>query len=92
MGQPSIRVEVVADAEGMKVRLAIAPSILTQVYARDGIGLFDRSTANLAVELRDQREGKGLERQPVTVEFVPASEDLEDYASKFRPGSAFELA
>jgi hypothetical protein len=90
MGQPTIRVEVVADHEGLKVRIAIAPSILTQVYARDGLGIFDRTTANLAVELRDQRDRR-LERQPVVVEFGPASEDLDDYASKFRPGSAFEL-
>ncbi len=92
MGQPMIRVEIVADTEGMKVRLAIAPSILTQVYARDGLGLFDRSTANVAVELRDQRAGRRLERQPVALEFVPGSEDLDEYASKFRPGSAFELS
>jgi hypothetical protein len=87
-----IRVEVVADSEGLKVRLAIAPSILTQVYARDGLGLFDRSTANAAVELEDKRDGKRFERQPVVVEFAPASEDADDYAPKFRPGSAFELA
>jgi hypothetical protein len=92
LGQPLIRVEVVADAEGMKVRLGIAPSILTQLYARDGVGLFDRSNANLAVELRDQRDGRGLERQPVLLEFYPGSEDASEYASKFRPGSAFELA
>ena len=92
MGHPLIRVEVVADAEGLKVRLAIAPSILTQVYARDGLGLFDRSNANIAVELRDQRDGRSLERQPFLLEFAPASEDAEEYASKFRPGSAFELA
>ena len=92
MGQPMIRVEVVADSEGMKVRLAIARSILTQVYASDGLGLFDRSTANVAVELRDQRDGRRLERQPVVVEFVPASEDADEYASMFRPGSAFELS
>lgn len=91
MGQPSIRVEVVADHEGLKVRIAIAPSMLTQLYALDGIGMFDRATANLAVDLRDQRDGRSLERQPVVVEFGPASEDLDDYASKFRPGSAFEL-
>jgi hypothetical protein len=91
MGQPLIRVEVVADSEGMKVRLAIAPSILTQVYARDGLGLFDRGKANVAVELVDRRDGRRLERQPVLVEFVPGSEDADDYASKFRPGSAFEL-
>jgi hypothetical protein len=91
MGQPTIRVEVVADHEGLKVRIAIAPSILTQVYARDGLGIFDRTTANLALELRDQRDDRSLERQPLVVEFGPASEDLDDYASKFRPGSAFEL-
>ena len=33
-----------------------------------------------------------LERQPLVVEFVPASEDADEYASKFRPGSAFELS
>ena len=87
-----IRVEVVADSEGMKVRLAIARSILTQVYASDGLGLFDRSTANVAVELRDQRDGRRIERQPVVVEFVPASEDADEYASMFRAGSAFELS
>ena len=92
LGQPLIRVEVVADSEGLNVRLAIAPSILTQVYARDGLGLFDRSTANVAVEMRDQRDGRRLERQPVLLEFVPGSEDAEEYAPKFRPGSAFELA
>jgi len=92
VGQPMIRVEVVADTEGLKVRLAIAPSILTQVYARNGLGLFDRSTANVAVELRDQRDGRRLERQPVVVEFVPGSEDLDEYASKFRSGSTFELS
>src|SRR5437867_7106525 len=92
LGQPLIRVEILADSEGLKVRLGIAPSILTQVYARDGLGLFDRSTANVAVELRDQRDGRRLERQPVLVEFVPGSEDAEEYAPKFRPGSAFELA
>ncbi len=91
LGQPLIRVEILADAEGLKVRLAIAPSILTQVYARDGLGLFDRSTANVAVELRDQRDGRHLERQPILVEFVPGSEDAEEYAPKFRPGSALEL-
>jgi hypothetical protein len=91
MGQPLIRVEVVVDAEVMKVRLAIAPSVLTEVYARDGLGLFDRDRANLAVELRDQRDGRSLERRPAIVEFVPASEDAEEYAPKFRPGSAFEL-
>jgi len=92
MGQPMIRIEVVANAEGMSVRLAIAPSILTQVYARDGLGLFDRATANAAVELTDARDGRRFERQPLRVEFVPASEDAEEYAPKFRPGSAFELA
>ena len=73
MGQPLIRIEIVAEGEGMSVRLAIAPSVLTQVYARDGLGLFDRSSANIAVELRDNRT------------------DAEEYASKFRAGSAFEL-
>ena len=92
LGQPLIRVEILADSEGLKVRLGIAPSILTQVYARDGLGLFDRSTANVAVELRDQRNGRRLERQPVLVEFVPGSEEADEYAPKFRPGSAFELA
>jgi len=87
-----IRVEVVADSGGLKVRLAIAPSILAQVYARDGLGLFDRSSANVAVELLDQRDGRRFERQPELLEFVPASEDAVEYASKFRPGSAFELA
>jgi len=87
-----IRVEVVADHEGMKVRLQIAPSILTQVYARDGLGLFDRSNANVAVELQDRRDGRSLSRQPVLVEFVPGAEDAEGYAPKFRPGSAFELS
>ena len=91
MGQPLIRVEVVAEADGLHVRLAIAPSILTQVYARDGLGLFDRSSANIAVELRDRRDGRCLERAPLSLEFSPGSEDAEDYASKFRPGSAFEL-
>ncbi len=91
MGQPLIRVEIVADSDGMKVRLAIAPSILTEVYARDGLGLFDRDNANIAVELRDQRDGRSLERRPTLVEFVPGSEDAEDYAPKFRPGSPFEL-
>jgi hypothetical protein len=92
MGQPMIRVEIVADGQGMQVRLAIAPSILTQVYARDGLGVFDRSTANVSVELHDKRDGRRLERQPALIEFVPASEDLDEYASTFRPGSAFELA
>lgn len=92
MGQPLIHVEIVADAEGLRVRLGIAPSVLTHVYARDGLGLFDRSTANVIVELRDQRDGRSFERQPVQVEFVPASEDADEYAPKFRPGSAFELA
>jgi hypothetical protein len=91
MGQPLIRIAVVAEADGLHVRLAIAPSILTQVYARDGLGLFDRSTANIAVELGDRRNGRCFERQPVLVEFVPGSEDAEEYASKFRPGTAFEL-
>ena len=92
MGQPMIRVEVVADSGGMKVRLAIAPSILTQVYARDGLGLFDRDSANVSVELVDSRSGRRLERQPALIEFVPAAEDAGQYAPKFRPGSAFELA
>jgi hypothetical protein len=92
LGQPLIRVEIVADSEGLKVRLGIAPSILTQVYARDGLGLFDRNTANVAVELRDQRDDRRLERQPTLVEFVPGAEDADEYAPKFRPGSAFELA
>ena len=91
MGQPLIRVEVVAESEGLKVRLAIAPSILTQVYARDGLGMFDRGAANIAVELRDNRDGRCFERQPVALEFTPGAEDSEEYASKFRPGSAFEL-
>jgi hypothetical protein len=91
VGQPLIRVEIVADSEGMKVRLDIAPSILTQVYARDGLGLFDRSSANIAVVLQDQRDGRRLLRQPVLLEFAPGSEDAEEFAPKFRPGSAFEL-
>ena len=91
MGQPLIRVEIVAHTDGLKVRLAIAPSILTQVYARDGLGLFDRDTANLAVELRDTRDGRSFERQPALIEFVAGSEDAEEYSPKFRPGSAFEL-
>ena len=91
MGQPLIRIEVVAEGEGLKVRLAIAPSILTQVYAQSGLGLFDRSTTNIAVELRDRRDGRCLERQPALVEFTPAAEDADEYASKFRPGTAFEL-
>jgi len=91
MGQPLIRVEVVADDDGMKVQIAIAPSVLTEVYARDGLGLFDRDRANLVLDLRDQRTGKRLERRPVVVEFSPASEDVDEYAPKFRPGSAFEL-
>jgi hypothetical protein len=92
MGQPLIRVEVVADDEGMKVRLTIAPSVLTEVYARDGLGLFNRDTANLAVALHDRRDGRSLERRPVVVEFAPGSEDAEEYAPKFRPRSAFELS
>ena len=92
MGQPLIRVEIVADNEGLKVRLVMAPSILNEVYAREGLGLFDRSTANVAVELRDARDGRSFERQAALVEFVPGSEDAEEYASKFRPGSAFELS
>ena len=91
MGQPLIRIAVVAEADGLHVRLVIAPSILTQVYARDGLGLFDRSTANIAVELGDRRNGRCFERQPVSVEFGPGSEDAEEYASKFRPGTPFEL-
>jgi hypothetical protein len=91
MGQPLIRVEIVVDARGMKVKLANAPSILTEVYARGGLGLFDRDSANLAVQLSDQRNSRSLERRPVLVEFVPGSEDAEVYAPKFRPGSAFEL-
>jgi hypothetical protein len=91
MGQPLIRIAVVAEDDGLHVRLLIAPSILTQVYARDGIGLFDRSTANIAVELEDRRNDRCFERQPLSVEFGPGSEDAEEYASKFRPGSAFEL-
>jgi hypothetical protein len=92
MGQPLIRVEVTADDQGMKVRLTIAPSILNEVYARDGLGLFDRDKANLAVELRDRRDGRFLERRPLVVEFSPGSEDADGYAPKFRPGSSFELA
>jgi hypothetical protein len=91
MGRPLIRVEIVVDAQGMKVKLAIAPSILTEVYARGGLGLFDRDNANLAVQLSDQRNSRSLERRPVLVEFAPGSEDAEVYAPKFRPGSAFEL-
>lgn len=91
MGQPLIRIAVVAEADGLHVRLVIAPSILTQVYARGGLGLFDRSTANIAVELGDRRNGRCFERQPVLAEFSPGSEDAEGYASKFRPGTAFEL-
>ena len=90
-GKPLIGVEVVADDEGLKVRLAIAPSVLTEVYARDGLGLFDRDRANLVVDLRDHRTGKSFERRPLLVEFNPASEDAEEFAPKFRPGSAFEL-
>jgi hypothetical protein len=92
MGQPMIRVEIAVDSDGLKVRVGIAPSILTQVYARDGLGLFDRTTANVAVELWDRPNGKRLERQPILLEFTPASEDGDDYAPKFRPASAFELA
>jgi hypothetical protein len=91
MGQPLIRVEVVADDEGLRVRLALAPSVLTEVYARDGLGLFDRDRANLVVDLRDRRTGRSFERRPLVVEFTPAAEDAEEYAPKFRPGSAFEL-
>ncbi|MDP9341481.1 MAG: hypothetical protein M3Q23_05090 [Actinomycetota bacterium] len=50
------------------------------MYARDGPGLFDRNTANVAVELRDQRDGRRLERRPVLLEFVPGSEDPDEYA------------
>ena len=92
MGQPLIRVEVVADDRGLKVRLVIAPSVLTEVYARDGLGVFDGDNANIAVALRDHRDGRSLERRPALVEFTPGSEDAEEYAPKFRPGSAFELA
>ena len=91
MGQPLIRLEIVAATDGMRVRLAIAPSILTQVYARDGLGMFNRETANIAVELRDQRDDRCFERQPAVFEFTPRSEDSDVYASKFRAGSAFEL-
>ena len=91
MGQPLIRVEVIANDDGLRVRLAIAPSVLTEVYARDGLGLFDRDRANLVVDLRDQRSGHSFERRPLVVEFSPASEDAEEFAPKFRPGSAFEL-
>jgi hypothetical protein len=91
MGQPLIRVEIVADTEGLRVRLAIAPSILTEVYARDGLGMFDRSRANIAVELRDTRTKQCFDRQPILLEFTPGAEDAEEYASKFRPGSALEL-
>jgi hypothetical protein len=91
MGQPLIRVEVVADDDGLKVQLAIAPSVLTEVYARDGLGLFDRDRANLVVDLRDARTGRSLERRPLVVEFSPAAEDVDEHAPKFRPGSAFEL-
>jgi hypothetical protein len=91
MGQPLIRLEIVAVADGLRVRLAVAPSILTQVYARDGVAMFDRSSANIAVELRDQRDDRCFERQPAVFEFTPGSEDADEYASKFRPGSAFEL-
>jgi hypothetical protein len=91
MGQPLIRLEIVAATDGFRVRLAVAPSILTQVYARDGVALFDRSTANIAVELRDQRDDRCFERQPAVFEFTPGSEDADEYASKFRPGSTFEL-
>jgi hypothetical protein len=91
-GKPLIRVEVVADDDGLKVRLAIAPSVLIEVYARDGLGLFDRDRANLVVDLRDQRTGRSLERRPQVVEFSPASEEAEEFAPKFRPGSPFELS
>jgi hypothetical protein len=91
MGQPLIRVEIVADTEGLRVRLVIAPSILTEVYARDGLGMFDRSRANIAVEMRDTRTNRCFDRQPMLLEFTPGAEDAEEYASKFRPGSALEL-
>jgi hypothetical protein len=91
MGQPLIRLEIVAATDGLRVRLAVAPSILTEVYARDGVAMFDRSNANIAVELRDQRDERCFERQPTVFEFTPGSEDADEYASKFRPGSAFEL-
>src|SRR2546423_10672213 len=86
MGQPLIRLEIVAATDGLRVRLAIAPSILTQVYARDGLGMFNRETANIAVELRDQRDDRCFERQPAVFEFTPGSEDADEYASKLRPG------
>jgi hypothetical protein len=89
--RPLIRVEVVADGDGLKVRIAIAPSVLTEVYARDGLGLFDRDRANLVVDLRDQRTGRAFERRPLVVEFTPASEEAAEFAPKFRPGSPFEL-
>jgi hypothetical protein len=91
MGQPLIRLEIVAATDGLWVRLAVAPSILTRVYARDGLGMFNRDTVNIAVELRDQRDNRCFERQPAVFEFSPGSEDADEYASKFRPGSAFEL-
>ena len=71
MGQPLIRVEIVADSAGLKVRVAIAPSILNQVYAREGLALFDRSNANVAVELRDTRDGRSFERQPAWSDSSP---------------------
>ena len=37
-------------------------------------------------------EWRRFERQPILVDFVPGSEDADDYAPTFRPGSAFELA
>jgi hypothetical protein len=91
MGQPMIRIAVFADTDGLQVRLVIAPSILTQIYARDGLGVFDRSTANIAVELEDRRNSRCFERQPISVEFSPGAEDVEEYAAKFRPGTTFEL-
>jgi hypothetical protein len=92
MGQPLVRVEVTADEQGMKVRLVIAPSILYEVYARDGLGLFDREKANLAVRAA-RPSGRPLPREtPLVVEFSPGSEDADEYAPKFRPGSPFELS
>jgi hypothetical protein len=91
MGQPLIRIEVVADDQGLQARVAIAPSILTRVYAQDGLGLFDRTNANIAIELRDRRDGRCFERQPTLLEFSPGAEEGDEYASKFRPGSGFEL-
>src|SRR2546421_29437 len=91
MGQPLIRLEIVADAERLKVRLAVAPSILTEVYARDGLGLFDRSNANLAVELRDRRDDRRFEPQPALVEVPPGAGAAEGLGSNVRPGRALAL-